>query len=129
MTMIDQIRLAQIGSCTCGTKTPDVGFHATGCRYRILDQLVFDLFSITVKARMIASDKDSGSTAMERANDILRTVEKTRGASEGTVVDPRPGECRYRLRDEGRAYPRSGCKSCGISLVQGGSCPHGGDDA
>lgn len=29
------------------------------------------------------------------------------------LEDTRPSNCRNRLRDEGKAYPRSGCASCG----------------
>lgn len=34
-------------------------------------------------------------------------------------VDPRPANCRFRLRDEGKAYPRSSCTACTRSVVTG----------
>lgn len=36
----------------------------------------------------------------------------------------RPANCRNRLRDEGKAYPRSGCASCGDGGLRG--CPYEG---
>lgn len=33
--------------------------------------------------------------------------------------DPRPADCRFRLKDEGRAYPRSSCPACGASIGKG----------
>lgn len=33
--------------------------------------------------------------------------------------DPRPQGCRFRLQDEGRAYPRSGCAACGKTITTG----------
>jgi hypothetical protein len=35
------------------------------------------------------------------------------------MIDTRPAECRNRLRDEGKAYPRSGCVSCKATVVTG----------
>lgn len=39
-------------------------------------------------------------------------------------VEPgwRPMDCRNRLRDEGKPYPKSGCASCGDGGLRG--CPH-----
>ena len=39
----------------------------------------------------------------------------------------RPMNCRNRLRDEGRAHPKSGCDSCGDGGLRG--CPHTRDEA
>lgn len=33
--------------------------------------------------------------------------------------DKRPEECRFRLRDEGKAYPKSGCLACGRTILTG----------
>ena len=38
--------------------------------------------------------------------------------------DTRPLDCRLRLRDEGKAYPKSGCTTCRTSLATGLRCPH-----
>lgn len=35
------------------------------------------------------------------------------------VVDHRPVNCRFRLQDEGKPYPRSGCASCGATVTTG----------
>jgi hypothetical protein len=32
-------------------------------------------------------------------------------------VDARPADCRFRLKDEGKPYPRSGCRACGANLT------------
>src|SRR5690606_22220461 len=37
------------------------------------------------------------------------------------TADARPSNCRNRLRDEGKAHPRSGCQSCGDGGLRG--CP------
>lgn len=35
------------------------------------------------------------------------------------MTDPRPADCRFRLQDEGKAYPRSSCTACRRSVTQG----------
>jgi hypothetical protein len=41
-------------------------------------------------------------------------------------MDARPADCRFRLADEGKAYPRSSCTACGRSVTTGlgTSCAH-----
>lgn len=39
------------------------------------------------------------------------------------ITDPRPANCRERLREQGKPYPRSGCSACRKSLGMLG-CPH-----
>lgn len=39
-----------------------------------------------------------------------------------TAPDPRPAKCKFRLMDEGKPYPKSGCEVCQINLVR--ECPH-----
>ncbi len=34
-------------------------------------------------------------------------------------MDRRPEQCRFRLQDEGKPYPRSGCKACGKTITTG----------
>lgn len=36
----------------------------------------------------------------------------------------RPANCRERLREEGKAYPRSGCNACALPKFGGSGCPH-----
>ena len=43
-----------------------------------------------------------------------------------TPADPRPVHCRERLKDEGKAYPRSRCFSCGANVHTGMTCLHEG---
>lgn len=40
------------------------------------------------------------------------------------TLDTRPYNCRARLRDENKAYPRSGCESCKTTIITGLSCPY-----
>jgi hypothetical protein len=40
----------------------------------------------------------------------------------GIAIDPRPANCRNRLRDNGKTYPRSGCQSCNNGGLMG--CPY-----
>ncbi|AMO44242.1 hypothetical protein DSS3P8_184 [Roseobacter phage DSS3P8] len=42
----------------------------------------------------------------------------------GPVADTRPANCRERLREEGKSYPRSGCGVCGTNLRTGLVCKH-----
>lgn len=39
--------------------------------------------------------------------------------SEHKAPDRRPANCRFRLQDEGRAYPRSSCAACGKTITTG----------
>lgn len=34
-------------------------------------------------------------------------------------IDTRPANCRHRLQDEGKAYPRSSCSHCGKTITTG----------
>lgn len=38
------------------------------------------------------------------------------------ALDKRPANCRFRLRDTGQPYPRSGCKACGWDITK--TVPH-----
>ncbi|AWY09310.1 hypothetical protein vBRpoSV10_188 [Ruegeria phage vB_RpoS-V10] len=42
----------------------------------------------------------------------------------GPKIDTRPANCRERLREEGKSYPRSGCGACGANLRTGLACKH-----
>lgn len=35
------------------------------------------------------------------------------------MADARPANCRFRLQEEGKAYPRSSCTACGRSILTG----------
>ena len=35
------------------------------------------------------------------------------------MSDPRPANCRFRLQDEGKDYPRSSCPACGRTVTTG----------
>lgn len=35
------------------------------------------------------------------------------------MADARPANCRFRLQEEGKAYPRSRCTACGRSALTG----------
>lgn len=35
------------------------------------------------------------------------------------MSDERPANCRFRLKDEGKAYPKSGCMGCGRNIATG----------
>lgn len=52
----------------------------------------------------------------EFATRVLAQAVKSRG------LESLPVDCRERLRLEGRAYPKSGCASCGTGGMTG--CPH-----
>lgn len=40
------------------------------------------------------------------------------------MTDTRPASCRERLREEGKAYPKSSCTACGANLATGLKCKH-----
>ena len=46
------------------------------------------------------------------------------------MTELRPNSCRFRLRDEGKAYPRSSCLACGKTITTGlgTSCSHAIDE-
>lgn len=35
------------------------------------------------------------------------------------MTDTRPTNCRFRLQDEGKVYPRSSCNACGRNILTG----------
>jgi len=35
------------------------------------------------------------------------------------MTDPRPVNCRFRLQEEGKGYPRSSCQACGKTITTG----------
>lgn len=35
------------------------------------------------------------------------------------MSDLRPKDCRFRLQEEGKRYPRSGCEACGRTILSG----------
>ena len=44
------------------------------------------------------------------------------------MTDPRPANCRFRLQDEGKPYPRSSCQNCGVTIKTPGlRCPYASD--
>lgn len=46
-------------------------------------------------------------------------ISRPSGEVQVTCVDRRPQGCRFRLQDEGKAYPRSSCQACGRSIATG----------
>lgn len=59
-------------------------------------------------------------TGVPSASDSVPSELRAPGAASGN--DARPSNCRNRMRDEGKAYPKSGCQSCGNGGLMG--CPH-----
>jgi hypothetical protein len=65
----------------------------------------------------------------QQMNDTLHaalTVRKRLKAERkaASKIDRRPPNCRFRLKDEYKPYPRSGCKACGKNIMTGlgGEC-------
>lgn len=62
--------------------------------------------------------------AFAASDDLIAAIEavtlqlETDG-EEGKAIDPRPPACRFRLQDEGKAYPRSSCTACGRTITTG----------
>ena len=58
------------------------------------------------------------------AGSTLATIEELSGKDE--PIDKRPQGCRFRLADEGKPYPKSGCNACGarIGAGLGKECSH-----
>lgn len=63
-TLINRVRYAMIGSCSCGTKTPDIGYHDPNCRYRVLFEVEGKLVELEKQA--LAADLDSWKTNPDR---------------------------------------------------------------
>lgn len=64
--------------------------------------------------------------AVARLRAVMAVLEgfgfKFTGAAESPMPvkdDPRPANCRFRLMDEGKEYPRSRCNGCGRSITTG----------
>lgn len=59
--LIQKLMLAQIGSCTCLTKTPEVSWHDATCRYRVLaeaaDELRVVLAQEAGRSEVVAIDR------------------------------------------------------------------------
>jgi len=56
-----------------------------------------------------------------RENDALVRGPAPRRSSQGgaAMSDARPVDCRFRLQDEGKPYPRSSCSGCGRTITTG----------
>lgn len=89
-----------------------------------------------MKAKMIVDALNSVDSLIVAANTVvgcyarnpsnfasaLRVLEKTANAARAQA---RPSNCRNRLRDEGKPYPRSGCNHCKTGGLTG--CPFEGE--
>jgi hypothetical protein len=76
---LSAVRLAEIGSCQCGSKTSDVEFHDRLCSYRLLsevgDYLNVDGIRAAVETLDEYSDLDYLKEVAVRAREVLSTVE------------------------------------------------------
>lgn len=54
---VHELKLAQIGKCTCLTKTPDTKFHAEDCRYRLLSE-VTEVIETLMRAQHAAQQSE-----------------------------------------------------------------------
>ena len=78
-----------------------------------------DAFDAMADGRMEllgALDADEKESYLDQ---VEREVTDPRVYPTKTVHDPRPANCRFRLHDEGKAYPKSSCSGCGRSVVTG----------
>jgi len=78
--------------------------------------------------RELEALRDQVSELQKALNGLLQRPDPPLSYAEAVPISPvvahLPGNCRERLRAEGKAYPRSGCSSCG-SIASSG-CPHSG---
>lgn len=51
--LLVRLRLAQCGSCSCMTKTPDPQYHAAHCATRVLQEAISEI--TTLRAKMAQS--------------------------------------------------------------------------
>jgi hypothetical protein len=68
------------------------------------------------RRREIAREAAQARWAQRRENNEAANL---RTAGHIVVIDQRPINCRFRLRDEGKAHPRSACVGCGKSISTG----------
>ena len=54
-TLRDKLLRAQIGSCSCDTKTPELSYHDPSCRYRLLCEVEKELRIDGHLAKQLAS--------------------------------------------------------------------------
>jgi hypothetical protein len=57
--------------------------------------------------------------AYRAALTVRKRLKAERRAAKRKTGDIRPKNCRFRLHDEGKPYPRSGCKACGRNIMTG----------
>jgi hypothetical protein len=65
--------------------------------------------------------QDGVAKVKEVVRERLRRIRAALSSPPQERVEARPDNCRNRLRDEGKAYPKSGCYSCGDGGLRG--CP------
>lgn len=72
-----------------------------------------------------ATHELDAATAYRSADAMMTERRKRQSEKPAAVVradDPRPANCKFRLMNEGKPYPKSGCEVCRINLVR--ECPH-----
>lgn len=75
--------------------------------------------------RQIEQESEIARRDMDEAESWLEAVASWERAGKPRTplhIEKRPANCRNRLRDEGKAYPKSGCLSCGTGGMTG--CPY-----
>lgn len=51
--------------------------------------------------------------------EMVRAAKEVHAVRNDGKPDKRPANCRHRLQDEGKSYPRSGCAACGKTITTG----------
>lgn len=54
-TIIEKLRMAQVSSCSCLTKTPEPSWHDESCSYRVLSEAVTAIAQVTALQDRITS--------------------------------------------------------------------------
>lgn len=70
-------------------------------------------------ATMISDLSHTGDLSMLYRMEIADALTSLSAALGVKVGDQRPLNCRFRLQDEGKAYPRSSCRECGKGITTG----------
>lgn len=65
------------------------------------------------KVRAALDDEDHIASTLQNGNQQTATTHYV------APTDARPPGCRFRLIDEGKPYPRSGCTACGKTIMTG----------
>lgn len=83
------------------------------------EQIETSLIPLDIPLSFREGLKQIGSQADQEILTLHATIEELKHELQIAENDNRPANCRFRLQDKGKPYPRSACQACGKSIVTG----------